>query len=541
MTFAPAPPEPAPAPTSGLLLPLLQLAALGGVLAVTPYLAFDLDQHSVPKELLLQAVAWPAAWLALRHRQRITLSLLDLLLAGWAALSVISALFATNHWLALRAVALSLGGLSLFWCAATLRREGRGHALLAGLAVAGLVAAVTALLQSYGVESPLWGESRAPGGLFGNRNFMAHFVALSLPLLYLLRLNAIGCGGQLISIIGAAMAAAALVLSRSRAAWLAVAVGFVVLVAHGLAGSIWRDSEVRRRSRGFLIALGVGVIAALALPNHLEWRSDSPYLETLTRLTDYQAGSGHGRLIQYRNTLRMVEDDPVLGVGPGNWPVAYPRYTTPGDPAYQYGAVMPTNPWPSSDWVALLAERGAPAFLLLAIAGGLMLIRGWRGLSNAVPREEALEAVTLTGFLSVLAVVGAFDAVLLLPGPNLLVWPALGALIPVGRPQLSVEIGGRRLRRIRRAIAVIGVLLVVRSGMQLAAMSVYHSGRDNTTLDRAAALDPGSYRIQMSAAAIEISRHRCDLALPHIQQARRLFPTLPAPERYLRTCTRRRR
>lgn len=539
MTFTPAPAE--PAPTSRLLLPLLQLAALGGVLAVTPYLAFDLDQHAVPKELVLHAAAWPAAWLALRRRQRVSLSLLDLLLAGWAALTVLSALFATNHWLALRASALSLAGLALFWSAAALRRAGRARPLLAALAVAGLLAAGSALLQAYGVESALWGESRAPGGLFGNRNFMAHFVALSLPLLYLLRLSALGRGGQLISVAGAAMAAAALVLSRSRAAWLAVAVGIVVLAAHGLFGSIWRDPEVRRRTRGFVIALAIGTVAALILPNRLDWRSESPYLETLTRLTDYHEGSGHGRLIQYRNTLRMLEDDPVLGVGPGNWPVAYPRYTTPGDPAYESGAVMPTNPWPSSDWVALLVERGAPAFLVLAIAGGLILIRGWRGLGETITRDQALEAFTLTGFVAVLAVVGAFDAVLLLPGPALLVWPALGALVPAGRPQVSIELTGRRLRRAGMAIAAIGALLVLRSAFQLAAMGVFVSGRDNATLERAARLDPGSYRIQMSAAAIEISRRRCDLALPHIEQARQLFPALPAPQRYFRSCSRRRR
>ena len=57
----------------------------------------------------------------------------------------------------------------------------------------------------------------------------------------------------------------------------------------------------------------------------------------------------------------------MLGVGPGNWPVHYPRYMSPGDPSFDADDMIPTNPWPSSDWMALLAERGLPAFVLLIL------------------------------------------------------------------------------------------------------------------------------------------------------------------------------
>ena len=69
----------------------------------------------------------------------------------------------------------------------------------------------------------------------------------------------------------------------------------------------------------------------------------------------------------------MTRDHAILGVGPGNWQVYYPRYTSPGDPAFDRGDPIPTNPWPSSDWMAMLAERGAPATLcLLAGLGALV-------------------------------------------------------------------------------------------------------------------------------------------------------------------------
>src|SRR5690606_10450495 len=71
----------------------------------------------------------------------------------------------------------------------------------------------------------------------------------------------------------------------------------------------------------------------------------------------------------WRNSLNLAAENPALGVGPGNWFVHYPRVTTPGDPSFAAADPIPTNPWPSSDWVAMLVERGAPAALLLLLGG----------------------------------------------------------------------------------------------------------------------------------------------------------------------------
>jgi hypothetical protein len=59
----------------------------------------------------------------------------------------------------------------------------------------------------------------------------------------------------------------------------------------------------------------------------------------------------------------------VFGTGPGNWMVKYPLVTQPGDPSYSGADPIPTNPWPSSDWMATLAERGVIGVLLLLLFG----------------------------------------------------------------------------------------------------------------------------------------------------------------------------
>ena len=56
----------------------------------------------------------------------------------------------------------------------------------------------------------------------------------------------------------------------------------------------------------------------------------------------------------------MAAAHPLLGVGTGNWSVRYPRYAPASDPSMT-DVGLTANPWPSSDWVAVLSERGPAA------------------------------------------------------------------------------------------------------------------------------------------------------------------------------------
>jgi len=54
-----------------------------------------------------------------------------------------------------------------------------------------VLGALTGLAQAYGlINTNLASLSRAPGGTFGNRNFMAHLVAIGLPVLLYLAFEA---------------------------------------------------------------------------------------------------------------------------------------------------------------------------------------------------------------------------------------------------------------------------------------------------------------------------------------------------------------
>jgi O-antigen ligase len=527
-----------PATIAGVTILLaLGAGAFACVLAVLPYRSFDLDRFFAPKELALHAAALAAGIAALASARRLSLSRADLALAAWLILSALSALFATNHWVAHRALAISVSGAAVFWSARAAASAGFGPALARLLALAVVLGAITALAQAYGVKMEFAALNRAPGGTFGNRNFMAHLAAAGVPLILWCIASARGKGRALLWTAALAACAAALVLSRTRAAWLALAVGAVVAGVVVMSGpALLEDSAARRRMTLALAAMVAGVALALALPNSLDWRSDSPYLDSVKGVVDFREGSGRGRLAQYANSAKMAAMHPVLGVGPGNWPVIYPKFAPPNDPSLLESTGMTANPWPSSDWVAAFSERGLPAFLAL-VAFVVFLLGGAlkaRYLPERSPAER-LAAIAGGGVVLIGALEGGFDAVLLLATPSIVVWAAAGALLPAGPERRAVSPSSTGRFLLGASFAAFMFIACVVSDRRIEAMRLYEAGT-SSAIETALAKDPGSYRIQMRAADYFLARGQCAKARAHTLTARDLFPYSPGPRRVLAQC-----
>jgi hypothetical protein len=209
----------------------------------------------------------------------------------------------------------------------------------------------------------------------GDPNDLAYMLATTLPLtLWLLRYR----GGRRVAaalMIGAIVLA--LVLSFSRGAWLASA-----------AGVLWLVVRERRYRRVVLVAGLIGLGPVLLFVN----ANQEQIARGLTAKSYAAVSNVTNRVAFYRVAAHMAEQNPLLGIGPGNFPLRL--YTFGGGPNEATTFVV------HDAYLAVAAELGIPALLLFVT----YLLIVFRRATSAPPTQGFDVAVRVA---LVIAIVGA--------------------------------------------------------------------------------------------------------------------------------------
>ncbi len=522
----------------------LGVLTFGVVVCVTglPFVtgSADAEWGATPREFGLHLAGWGAALAVLTGARAVKVGALDVALATFAAVGLASTLAAPNQWAAMRAVSIWTSGLLVFWSARALGAHERRatdvrRRLLAAVALSVGVVAASAVLEAYGLLPAMSQVGRGPGGLLRNRNRLAHLAALGLPAAVYLAMTAVTRSRRLVWGGLTFLMVLAVVLSRSRAAWLGVAVAAGTAAAYLIRTtgrlSMSRGSQWRVVAAATALALGVAVFT----PNRLIWSSDTPFRDSASSVLDLRMGSGRVRVVQALNTLRMAMAHPGLGVGPGNWAVRYPEYASHLDPSYNPRARVPTNRLPLSDWLGVVAEYGfAGAGALLVVFG--LAVRAVLYRTADAPGVVGAQHVASCYLLVASFVLGSADALLLTPAPMLVF--ALSAALLLPRTGRVFEVAVTPALRLCAVVIVgaIGVRPVVYGLRRLIAVGIAAHNPDVRALGVAARWDPGDYASRAYLAESWASRGRCDSAIPYAIEAFRLYPTAMAPVAVFARC-----
>lgn len=440
--------------------------------------------------------------------------------------------------------------------------------ILGGVAVAAAVTARIGLLQSKGVETleampvdmrlfaeglgsqlrlfaeilgfnyadrpPLFERlpptSDPPGSLAGHVNVVAETVVLGLfatfgLLATLVRRAVRRAGAQRVLAIGGAILlvpllwtdARFLLVSGSRAAWLAAVAGGALLAVLA-----WKDlANPRLRKRVALF--GGGGVAALLIAVLLA----SPYIKVTgragdrevslwTRVSeafDWTSGTERERSLLWEHTRAMIEDHPWLGVGAGNWKIEYPAYA------------LAFSPHPADKFSLLrqpervhrepLQLRAETGLLGTLVMGAFMLVAVLRLGLRVLPRGPGADLRRAAGccVLSVLLLsLVAFP--LQFPVTGAVTFVLLGGAAGLG-------VGGRRatfLKVPRPALVLTGALLLVCcvvAGFDLNGRIKASRGYRMASYDRLAARIP----VQDRSAAMLTGRQLLQRALQRLDAA----------------------
>jgi O-antigen ligase len=340
--------------------------------AVTPvYVGLEGEDHfRVPKDLVLLAtgiitIAAAAIGLVLgrieltpemRRRLRIPATLS----AAGLAWTLIATTTSTNHALSVDALfwVVTLGGMFLIACAA-FRVVPLWWVALAVLAPA-VVNSVLVLVQATTLWNPWEFEPGIVGratrnGLLGNPNYVG--VYLAGPLLFAATQAIHGKSRR------ALYAAAAAVLGTAVLVTLTLTAIGSLMLAFGMLVVRWN----RRRGIAvlvFVIAAAVGASAAyrpmrLRMTFMVEAIQDGRWGRVIS-----------GRLFPFYTALRMFQDHPLTGVGPGCFKFHYMPYAIEAADHHPNLAALSGTQRVNfgethNDHLQVLAEVGAPGYLLL--------------------------------------------------------------------------------------------------------------------------------------------------------------------------------
>ncbi len=341
--------------------------------------------------------------------------------------------------------------------------------LLNAALVAGVMAASIALLaralpngKTLWLFTPYDWKNGNPWGLratgpFANPDHFADYLDLVLPF----ALTAVFMPGAFIrrhlsagrAFFAAAVIviASALLLSSSRGGWLGALTGFAVVAG------LWPKNQRSHRMPHFAGmaawgGLGLFLLVLLLLGPGGRTQTDLRLQQTVGQ------DSVSSRLQPAKNTLKMIRDFPIFGVGLGCWPEIFPHYAAP-----------PWSPtfWNAThnDYIQLGAETGLFGFGLAACFFASILARVWRAMRR-IKRERVVLAGACVAALSAVAVHEFFDFSLQTPANALLFTLLLALAVRLGNQNFTEPEYSRR--HYRRLACGIGML----SGAGLIAASI---------------------------------------------------------------------
>ena len=358
------------------------------------------------------------------------------------------------------AVVLVFATTALSWLAARAREEGAPYAVdalarwvsLLGLAcgasvlssasgarerlvhtitlAAGLVAAL-GLLQHAAVLPIAIPVISNPGSTFGNRNLSAEVIALALPF-GLAALVSVPRGDSRVLVgVATAFELVYLAVTRARGAWVGGAVGLVCVLWLARGRCVWP-------SRRVVVLVLFAALAGAWFPGRVsahdagDEKRVAGFGALLDATFDAHSPALRTRLGLWRRSGAMVRDYPWTGVGPGNWPVFFPRYAEPD--AARDGVLSATLAprQAHDDLLEHAAETGVPgaiAMLLLVAA----ISRSARH-RLAVTDEDSAVDIGAAGALVALVGVSVTGFPLEMPGTIALSGLALGLIAPVREP-----------------------------------------------------------------------------------------------------------
>ena len=247
--------------------------------------------------------------------------------------------------------------------------------------------------------------------------------------------------------------------------------GISIAIA-GIGGALFLSQTAWKKHRfkyGIHIALGVILLGAghwfssnLMKKTNLEsykTKTSKPIEESQEPSSEQNYRSANERLALWKKTLGIIKQDPILGVGTGNWQIAYPRNGLDGLERAEYRVTSFKRP--HNLILSITSELGLIGLILFAVVVIQFFLNIYRGEKN-----QLIVGCAMAGFL----VASMFDFPLERMEHNLL-FSAILAL--TASPQKNIILSMNQAKLAFASLIIVGIVGITVQGFRFHGESNY--------------------------------------------------------------------
>jgi O-antigen ligase/Tfp pilus assembly protein PilF len=235
---------------------------------------------------------------------------------------------------------------------------------------------------------------------FEHKNLFATGLLLSLPFSFLLYRQVVEKYWKVFAIVTAILAVGLILATQSRAAWLGLG-GSIFL----LFGIVLLNGSIRKKALQpkYLVMVGGSLIVGLGFVWSLSSQGSvqNTPIKRIQAVFIYEDTKNehtetiNERLFLWSNTVEMIKEHPLLGVGLGNWKIHFPKYKMDGLRSEQ-GEIFFQRP--HNDYLWVMSEMGVFGGIAYMMIFGSLLFYIFRLLREKKLQESSdyLEVLILT-------------------------------------------------------------------------------------------------------------------------------------------------
>lgn len=347
------------------ILPLLSPTSSGFIKSSPEHLKMAIG---LPLIALLLFVGFfqgnkPSYLLFLKEKLSLTL----VLFLFWCLITIS---WATNQYESFRVVLPWMcAGFAYFILARSLAWTRNLDTFLKIMLISGFSAATIGVFQ-YLFDFGLFPQVEIPASTFGNKNMGAEYVVLTIPLAFYFFFKEKKKGTEYLYLAMLSNMLLYVIYVRSRSAYLSVAIQAVFFGLFCLFEYKKNHENVIFDKAKLFKLVGLSFYLLIAMnfnSSGFKW-GFSEYFDrvaSVSEQTSLDMSKGNSRIPYWVNSLEMLKDYPLGGVGVGNWSIEYPKY---------YDMVLPDNDLDNGVKFDQLHNDFLEIFVSTGIIGGLLFL-----------------------------------------------------------------------------------------------------------------------------------------------------------------------